>query len=425
MVTCDYCNRNVAGYPHKCKYCGQLHCPDHLLPESHECEGLKQRQQRNVEKWKQGIASSVGGNYVDSSENGEEHTSTIKHPKTHKKLKFSERFKNYGLEKYEGLKYWLRKREHHKYDYEGRASYLITTVLLFAASIVGIILFYSNASKLNEIGLWIIKLAGVLILVSLFFAVKFGWRLGKEGINIFKRQRNWLKYLVVILIAFLLWQAYTHKDTALNPIFEAYNKTNFTVFVPFSFGNLSLDSGSSPPHTYSNDNKGTSGFGNFVNSVFDPKSQIDISELEQEVNRRINLERTNNGLKPLNWDNTIATVARDHSEDMVNRNFFAHDNPDGEDPTARGKRHGYSCYKDYGSYYTVGLAENIAETPIYSDVIGCGSTTSLDSLAECIVDGWMTSPGHRENILTSTYTKTGIGIAYSSDDKAYSTQDFC
>lgn len=172
-------------------------------------------------------------------------------------------------------------------------------------------------------------------------------------------------------------------------------------------------------------NKVSSEIKNFVNSVVDPKSQIDISELEQEVNRLINLERTNQGLRPLIWDDKIGLIAREHSQDMANRNFFAHENPEGEDPTARSNRHGYSCMKDYGSYYTYGLAENIAETPVYSNVEGCGSTTSLDSLAECIVDGWMQSPGHRENILTKTYTKTGIGISYSSDDKAYSTQDFC
>lgn len=163
----------------------------------------------------------------------------------------------------------------------------------------------------------------------------------------------------------------------------------------------------------------------FAKGIIDPKSQIDISELEKEVNRLINLQRTNNGLGPLVWDNKLVLIARAHSQDMVNRNFFSHDNPSGEDPTDRANRQGYSCRKDYGSYYTYGLAENIAKTPVYSNVEGCGSTTSLDSLAECIVDGWMTSPGHRENILTKTYTKTGIGIAYSSDDRAYSTQNFC
>jgi uncharacterized protein YkwD len=168
-----------------------------------------------------------------------------------------------------------------------------------------------------------------------------------------------------------------------------------------------------------------SGLTNFISGIMDPKSQIDITELEMKIHRLVNHERTSRGLRSLSYDDRIADIARAHSQDMVDRNFFDHENPSGEDPTVRGNEAGYSCRKDYGSYYTYGLAENIAMTPVHSNVMGCGSTTSLDGLAECIVDGWMTSPGHRENILTATYTMEGLGVAYSGDDEAYSTQNFC
>lgn len=425
MTECDYCKKSVEGLPHKCKYCGKIHCSRHILPESHNCIGLEEHKKRGQEKWKNVFTSSTSSKFEEQDE--EEHKPIkIKHKQHNKKIKVRDRIKSYFLDKYGDLIYWLKKREHYKYDFERRASYLITTIVIFVASLVGFSIFYSNATKLNEIELWIIKLGGVLILTSLFFAIKFGWRLGKEGINILKRQRNWLKYLIIILVIFLLWQGYTNKDTVLNPVFDTYNKTNFSLFAPVSFGNFSLDSTSSDSsNVYSNQKKDNSGFGGFVNGILDPKSQIDISELEQRVHTLINEERVNYGLKPLVWDDKIALIAREHSQDMATNDFFSHDNLKGEDPTDRGNRHGYSCRKDYGSYYTYGLAENIALTPIYSDVVGCGSTTSLDSLAECIVDGWMTSPGHRENILTKTYTKAGVGIAYSSDDQAYSTQDFC
>ena len=190
--------------------------------------------------------------------------------------------------------------------------------------------------------------------------------------------------------------------------------------MPTGFGNFTLSDNS--PNSNNDIIEGLKGF---TKGVVDPKSQIEINELEKEIHRLINVQRISNSLRLLVWDDTIALIAREHSEDMVKRNFFLHDNPSGEGPTERGKRHGYNCMKDYGSYYTEGLAENIGQTPIYSDVLGCGSTTTLESLAECIVDGWMTSPGHRENILTSTYTKTGIGVAYSESDNAYSTQNFC
>lgn len=44
QVNCDFCNKDLEGLPHKCKYCGRVHCSEHLLPESHNCTGLKQPQ---------------------------------------------------------------------------------------------------------------------------------------------------------------------------------------------------------------------------------------------------------------------------------------------------------------------------------------------------------------------------------------------
>lgn len=38
---CSYCGRNFEGLPHICKYCGRAHCSKHLLPENHNCQGLK------------------------------------------------------------------------------------------------------------------------------------------------------------------------------------------------------------------------------------------------------------------------------------------------------------------------------------------------------------------------------------------------
>jgi len=38
---CDYCHRDCEGLPHTCKFCGKTHCPKHVVPESHKCQGLK------------------------------------------------------------------------------------------------------------------------------------------------------------------------------------------------------------------------------------------------------------------------------------------------------------------------------------------------------------------------------------------------
>lgn len=38
---CAFCHNSFEGLPHRCKFCGKLHCSKHLLPESHDCSGLK------------------------------------------------------------------------------------------------------------------------------------------------------------------------------------------------------------------------------------------------------------------------------------------------------------------------------------------------------------------------------------------------
>lgn len=38
---CDFCGKSLEGLPHTCKYCGKTHCSKHLVPENHNCSGLK------------------------------------------------------------------------------------------------------------------------------------------------------------------------------------------------------------------------------------------------------------------------------------------------------------------------------------------------------------------------------------------------
>ncbi|NET86189.1 MAG: CAP domain-containing protein [Moorea sp. SIO1F2] len=47
-------------------------------------------------------------------------------------------------------------------------------------------------------------------------------------------------------------------------------------------------------------------------------------------------------------------------------------------------------------------------------------------IANSTVAGWMSSPGHRKNILTATYDREGIGVAVSRErNEVYITQNFC
>lgn len=110
-------------------------------------------------------------------------------------------------------------------------------------------------------------------------------------------------------------------------------------------------------------------------------------EFEAEVVRLVNIERKKAGLAELrhNWE--LSRVARYKSEDMRDKGYFSHTSPTYGSP--------FQMMKSFGiSYRTAG--ENIAK----------GQTTPA-----AVVKGWMNSPGHRANILKSSFTEIGVGYA--------------
>ena len=107
----------------------------------------------------------------------------------------------------------------------------------------------------------------------------------------------------------------------------------------------------------------------------------------------LNAERRAAGLRPLRSERALRRAALRHSEDMVERDYFEHRNPDGLEPHDRIMRAGYRLRP---SGFSTG--ENLAT-----------AETGADSPA-VTVDGWMHSPGHRRNILRRGFEEIGIGI---------------
>jgi uncharacterized protein YkwD len=103
----------------------------------------------------------------------------------------------------------------------------------------------------------------------------------------------------------------------------------------------------------------------------------------------VNKERESRGLKKLEFDRTLRTVAREHSEDMFKRGYFSHYSPEGQDVSDRAEK--------YQVDYLV-IGENLAFAP------------TLDLAHK----GLMNSPGHRANILSPDFNKIGIGV-YDGD----------
>jgi uncharacterized protein YkwD len=121
---------------------------------------------------------------------------------------------------------------------------------------------------------------------------------------------------------------------------------------------------------------------------------------ENEVVRLTNAQRVKGGCDPLKHDARLRRAAFGHSADMAENDYFDHDSPDGRDMADRIRATGFT-----GS----AMAENIA--------------MGQRSAAE-VVQGWMNSDGHRQNIMNCSYTLIGVGAAKDAQGQIYWTQNF-
>jgi uncharacterized protein YkwD len=153
-----------------------------------------------------------------------------------------------------------------------------------------------------------------------------------------------------------------------------------------------------------------------------PKPEIRIPDLERQIHESVNVQRKANDREFFNWDDTLGGLARAHSEDMANRGYFKHVNPEGLTPMKRLEQAGYTSCRLVG--------ENIYQNNLYSRAITEKKRTtydwnSMEKISATTVKGWMDSDSQRQTILEQGYTREGIGVAVASDDKVYITQIVC
>ncbi len=121
---------------------------------------------------------------------------------------------------------------------------------------------------------------------------------------------------------------------------------------------------------------------------------------ENEVIRLVNVERARAGLQTLSSNWQLCRVARYKSADMANRGYFSHTSPTYGTP--------FQMMENFGLRFTA-AGENIAY----------GQSTPAQVMRD-----WMNSPGHRNNILSGSFSQIGVGLAKSSSGVYYWTQQF-
>ena len=117
-----------------------------------------------------------------------------------------------------------------------------------------------------------------------------------------------------------------------------------------------------------------------------PGVEAAIVDLTNDIRRR-------NGLAILLVDGIGRDVARGHSADMLNRNYFSHTSPEGR--TLKERLPADLATRQWGENIWTGSGHDPRQ---------------VRYLAQKIMDGWMKSPGHRANILTPGYTHLGVGV---------------
>lgn len=123
--------------------------------------------------------------------------------------------------------------------------------------------------------------------------------------------------------------------------------------------------------------------------------------LRAEILLLVNQERAAAGLSPLRRNATLEAQAEQYACELIHYDFFAHDNPvTGSTLAVRAREFGYA-------YLYIG--ENLAG----------GQRTAAG-----VMEDWMNSPGHRENILNPRFVELGVGVRTGGDYGIYWVQEF-
>lgn len=136
---------------------------------------------------------------------------------------------------------------------------------------------------------------------------------------------------------------------------------------------------------------------------FDATALKDADDVAAEVLRLANEARARGrncgsrafpAVPPLTLSPELSEAARAHARDLTRNNMLSHSGSDGSSPSERVTRTGYP-------WRTVG--ENVA----------AGPTT-----AQAVMEGWLASPGHCENLMSPRFAEMGLG--YVVDERSAS-----
>jgi uncharacterized protein YkwD len=129
-----------------------------------------------------------------------------------------------------------------------------------------------------------------------------------------------------------------------------------------------------------------------VTRAADGPTSAQLRAAETTVLHLINEERDKIGLRAIRNDSRIRTVAQARSQDMVDRAYFDHQDPDGKWPW------------DHLNDAHIGWH-------VAGEIIAWNMSSPISVSAETVIGQWMDSPGHKAQILSAQHNYAGVGVA--------------
>jgi uncharacterized protein YkwD len=174
------------------------------------------------------------------------------------------------------------------------------------------------------------------------------------------------------------------------------------------------------------------------------KDSWDVALLEAAVFQETNIERAKNSLPLLKHGWALNLMARGHSTEMAERQYFDHVSPNPAEATMTDRLRNVGLVNvTAGENIAVlpakemGSGRYITHDPINGKEVWYDEVTgkrieyyTYKELAQTVLWQWMNSPHHRENIVKKEYVYLGVGIArgpyeQQKQDSFYMTQNFC
>jgi len=126
--------------------------------------------------------------------------------------------------------------------------------------------------------------------------------------------------------------------------------------------------------------------------------------IAKQVFDAVNKQRVQNGLKPLDMSPELARSAQDHSDKMLAGNFLSTRGADEPSVITRITSNGVKTLK---------LGEDVVRIK-----------TRSDHVADDTLSIWMGAAADQKNVVSTQFTKAGVGVSRTADGDYYVTQDF-